>query len=399
MLNKLLRFFAGNCRFSAENGLVERLLNHCAEEKILLWKLEKTPEGFRASCLKRNYPAVLELGRRVNVEVGLVEEKGLPQLIARYRFRVGILAGILFLLGFLLVSQYFVWDIQVVGNSTVRTEVILEELSELGVERFAFIPELDFLRKRDEALLQIPQLAWMSITRTGSRLTVYVTERTYPPKLDTEEPCDIVASRTGQIHYMEVYNGTEVRKVNDTVIQGDVLVSGIQVTKNGNTAQVHSSAKIIAEVQFEKTLSLDLAQYSKVYTGKEKTRYYLELFSLRIPLYLAASVEGEYDLSASLNLLRLFGKEFPIGIGSLHYRFYEKQSGELSLEEGRKILREQFAQYEALELADTAILGRDIAEVVRGGVLSMTVQYLAEEDIAREAPLDLSFLPRTDTPE
>ena len=382
MLNKLLRFFAGNCRFSAENGLVERLLNHCAEEKILLWKLEKTPEGFRASCLKRNYPAVLELGRRVNVEVGLVEEKGLPQLIARYRFRVGILAGILFLLGFLLVSQYFVWDIQVVGNSAVRTEVILEELSELGVERFAFIPELDFLRKRDEALLQIPQLAWM-----------------YPPKLDTEEPCDIVASRTGQIHYMEVYNGTEVRKVNDTVIQGDVLVSGIQVTKNGNTAQVHSSAKIIAEVQFEKTLSLDLAQYSKVYTGKEKTRYYLELFSLRIPLYLAAPVEGEYDLSASLNLLRLFGKEFPIGIGSLHYRFYEKQSGELSLEEGRKILREQFAQYEALELADTAILGRDIAEVVRGGVLSMTVQYLAEEDIAREAPLDLSFLPRTDTPE
>ena len=194
-------------------------------------------------------------------------------------------------------------------------------------------------------------------------------------------------------------SGTEVRKVNDTVIQGDVLVSGIQVTKNGNTAQVHSSAKIIAEVQFEKTLSLDLAQYSKVYTGKEKTRYYLELFSLRIPLYLAAPVEGEYDLSASLNLLRLFGKEFPIGIGSLHYRFYEKQSGELSLEEGRKILREQFAQYEALELADTAILGRDIAEVVRGGVLSMTVQYLAEEDIAREAPLDLSFLPRTDTPE
>lgn len=386
-VNRLIRYVTGSVTFEAQNGFCERLINLCAAQNILLWDFHKTDEGFRAVCRSKHYKTVCEFAERVNVEVTLIRQKGFFHKAAKYKRRWGLFLGIALFLSFLFLSQCYVWEIEVTGNQTVPTSVILNELESIGIKKFGFIPGMDFSLKKQEALLQLPQLSWLAINRNGCRLTVSVTERKLPPAIRDNEPCHIIASQTGQIRYMEVYSGQKQIKENYTVQKGEIIVSGKYMDKLGNWITVHADAKVIAEVQFEKTLSLDLDQLAKEYTGQEKTRYYLNLFSFKLPLFLAFPMQGDYDAVYQSNPISLFGQELPLGLDAVHYRFYEKKAEAVTQDEAREILENSFRQYEAAELKGAAILSREVSTSESGGVFSMTVSYIAEQDIAQKAEI------------
>lgn len=386
IINSLIRYFSGSVTFQAENGFPERLINLCAESGISLWDFKRTDVGFQAVCRAGDYKRIKQFSKRVNVDVSLRGKKGFFFQAGKYRKRWGLFAGLAASLLFLFVSQCFVWEIEVAGNERVSSQQILSELEALGVRRFAFIPNIDFRMKKQEALLAMPQLSWLVINQNGCRLRVEVAERQIPPLIKEDDPCDIVAARTGQIKYMDVYAGERQVGVNYTVREGEVIVRGVYQLESGQTIVSHAAAKVIAEVQFDKSLSLDMEQLSKDYTGRTKTRFCLDLFSLRLPLYLASPVPGSYDITGQSHHIRLGGKELPIGLYSLHYRFYEKKPDAISIEEARQVLTDSFQQYEA-QLKGTVILDRKSIETLQDGVLTRKVSYLAEQDIARESPV------------
>ncbi len=387
IINSLIRYFSGSVTFQAENGFIERLINLCAENSLPLWDFHRTDTGFQAVCRAGDYKRIKGFSRKVNVDVSLVGKKGFFFQAGKYRRRWGLFAGLAASLLFLFFSQCFVWEIEVVGNERISSQLILKELEALGVRRFAFIPGIDFRMKKQEALLAMPQLSWLVINQNGCRLQVEVTERQTPPLIQESDPCDIIAARTGQIKYMDVYNGEKQVEVNYTVKEGDVIVRGVYQLESGQIIVSHAAAKVIAEVQFDKSLSLDMEQLSKEYTGETKTRFCLDLFSLRLPLYLASRMPGSWDAAGQTHHLTIGKQELPIGLYTVTYRFYEKKSDAISLEEARQVLKDSFDQYEA-QLKGTVILERQTSETLQNGVLTRTVRYRAEQDIARESPVN-----------
>lgn len=393
LLNSLIRYVNGNVTFVAENGFGERLINLCATNNITLWDFHKTEVGFQAVCNARDYKKVKEFSQKVNVEVSILRKKGLFFKANKYRKRWGLFGGVIAFFVVLFLSQCFVWEIEVTGNEKVPSGIVLSELKSLGIHRFSFIPSIDFRMKKQEALLAMPQFSWLSINQNGCKLIVEVTERRVPPVIKEDTPCNVVAARTGQIKYMEVYSGERQTNINYTVQKGDLIVKGIYAMPNGNIVKSHASAKVIAEVQFDKSLSLDMNQFSKEYTGKTKKRYYLDLFDCKIPLFIATKMKGDYDVTGQANRISFFGTELPIGIYSLHYQFYEKQTDSISLEEAGKVLSDSFRQYEALELKGSTILDRKVIETLENGVLTRKVSYTVEQDIAKTAEIDPSEIP------
>lgn len=393
-MNQILRYFGGTITFDAENGFCERLINLCSTNNISLWNFQKTESGFTASCLAKDYKKIKKLSKKVNVDVRIVRKKGFIFKAGKYKKRFGLMLGILFTLTFLFLSQCFVWEIEVTGNEKVSSRIILNELRDLGVHKLSFIPAIDFRMKKQQALLNLPQLSWLTINQEGCKLKVDVTERTMPPRIKEDTPCDIVASKTGQIRYMEVYEGAKIISENYTVTEGEVIVSGTYQTKFGDTIKVHADAKVIAEVQHEKSISLDLEQLSKSYTGKTKTRYYLNLFSVKIPLFFATSIPGDYDVHSEDHFITIAGNELPIGIYSLHYQFYDKKPDAISMEQAQDILEEKFKQYEAIELKDAAILNREKKISRKNGIVTMTIAYISEQNIAKAVLIDPTIPPK-----
>ncbi|MEG0692894.1 MAG: sporulation protein YqfD [Oscillospiraceae bacterium] len=389
IINKIIQYFNGKVHFEVRNGFTERLINLCAANNVLMWEFKKTPEGFCATVAAKDYKTVKKFAKKANVETSIISKNGFMFKANKYKNRWGIIIGILTFITFTALMQCFVWEIEVIGNDKVKTSVILNELEEIGVRKFSFIPNIDFRMKKQEALLKMPQLSWLTINHRGCKLSVTVTERELAPLIRENAPCDIVAAKTGQIRYMEVYNGTKVIGEKYTVTKGDKIVSGEFTNKAGVVSYIHSDAKVIAEVQFDKTLSVDIEQLSKEYTGKTKTRHFLNIFSFKLPLFIATKISQDADISVQDNPIVIFDKQLPVGIYSLHYNFYNKKPQKLSINDARQVLEDCFVQYEATELRDCAIIGREKTEKLSNSVLSIKVSYIVEEDIAKKEPIIL----------
>lgn len=397
IVSSLLRYFSGTIRFEVVNGFAERLINLCAAHNVSLWCFEKTPQGFAANVTAKSYKTLKKLAKKSNVEVCVIFRKGFVFKAGRYKSRWGLVIGIALFFGALIGMQNVVWSIEVKGNSQVKTEVILSELSCLGVKKLALIPTLDLQQKRQEALLNMPQLAWMAINRDGCKLSVQVSERRMKPEIEEKTPCDVVATKTGLILYMEVYSGRRLVTEKHTVQAGDTIVSGLinpppteeGAVQRGKPQQVHADAKVIAQVQAQKSISLDIEQLSKAYTGERKTRRFLSAFSLRLPLFVASKIGGDYDVTSTEEPFLLFGIKTPFSIYSLHYSFYEKKSENLSMQDARGVLEKFFLQYEATELQNSVIISKIPTEQLKDGVLTITKNYVLEENIAKKVSIPI----------
>lgn len=388
-INFLIRYFKGNIRFKAYNGFGERLINLCAQNNIELWAFEKTEDGFIATVTSKSFKKVVSLAKKSNVEIGLVSKTGFWFQAGKYKKRWGLMLGVVAFFVFLFTMQNMVLKIEITGNETVKNSVIEAELSELGVRKLAFIPNLDLRQKKQQAMLRLPQLSWLTINRQGSTLFVHVTERKLKPEIEEKTPCDIVASKTGMIVYMEVYSGTKIVSEKHTVTKGEVIVSsavnlqtGTEKEQKGTPVYVHADAKVIAQTQFQKNLSVDIKQLSKAYTGKKATRRYLSVFSLKLPLFVATKQSGLYDVCATEKPVYIFGIKTPFSLYSLEYKFYEEKPENLTLEEARRIINQAFEKYQATDLRDVAILSKTPHESRSNGVLTIKMDYIAEENIA-----------------
>ena len=102
----------------------------------------------------------------------------------------------------------FVLTIQVTGNETVPTGVILSELRRLGVRPRGIRSGPGRRQIAEEALLSLDELSWMSLNLHGTRLEVQVREAVQPPELTQEEGhYHVVSKADGIVTRVETMDG------------------------------------------------------------------------------------------------------------------------------------------------------------------------------------------------
>ena len=118
------------------------------------------------------------------------------------------------------------------------------------------------------------------------------------------EPCNLLATVSGNVVSIITRNGVPKVKPGDEVKKGDVLVGGeVPVYNDDETIKeymyVRSDAdvRLETELKYHKTLKLDYQK--KVYTGQEKAAYYVRVYknsfsSAKIPDY------EQYDIVTDL---------------------------------------------------------------------------------------------------
>ena len=204
----------------------ERVLNACAAAGIACTASEPVDAyTLRITVRARCAETVTELARRSQCEVKTLYRRGLPQLLrraARYR---GACAGLLVAVLAVLTSSLFIWRIDVTGNETLTTGQILRCLDECGVRPGTYWPALSNDLVRNDMILRLPELRWLTVNVHGSRAEVIVREKDPLPDITPDDtPVSIYASATGVILSMDVYAG-EARVVPGAAVEpGDVLV-------------------------------------------------------------------------------------------------------------------------------------------------------------------------------
>ena len=370
----------------------ERVLNACAAAGIACTASEPVDAyTLRITVRARCAETAAELARRSQCEVKTLYRRGLPQLLrraARYR---GACAGLLVAVLAVLTSSLFIWRIDVTGNETLTTGQILRCLDECGVRPGTYWPALSNDLVRNDMILCLPELRWLTVNVHGSRAEVIVREKDPLPDITPDDtPVSIYASATGVILSMDVYAG-EARVVPGAAVEpGDVLVSGAVTDLGGGVRPVCARADIRARTRQVLTGQIALTETEKQPAHGARTRWALRAGKKRINFYQNSGIPYEnYDtISEQRAWTPIQGKQLPVVWEKETHRAYETREITLDPAQAEEMLRQ--ALMEALEeqMEEGKVLQADYEVTRQGDLLQVKLVAQCTEQIGRMVEMD-----------
>jgi len=326
---------------------LEKFINLTISKGIYLWKIDRTAyTSLRAYINIRDFPKLRPILRTVRCRVKILEKRGLPFFIFRFKHRKMLIAGMVLFLVLLYSVSSFVWTVEVEGNERLDSRVIVRFLEKNGIKPGVWKGNIDINKVENRMMIDIPELAWIGIEIRGTKAIARVVEAVLPPKvIQKDTPCNIIAAKDGIISRMIVLDGQAKVKVGQTVKKGQLLVSGIiEHPDTGSVRYVHAMAQIIARTWYEGRGKAFPDQVKVKRTGRKVVCKYLELGNRQIEYHREEIPFDKYEVEEKRE--PVLGKGSLLPMNYLIREFYEVV--DMSEEERMALLR-KMAEKRALE--------------------------------------------------
>ncbi len=382
----MVNYFRGHVQVRIDGAFPERFLNICSQNSISFWALERiSPSSLKAMMHISDFKRIRRYAKRSMCRVKLIKKVGVPFFLWRFRRRYALYAGLAMFILIVYAFSLFVWDIEVTGAQTVPYEKILYSLSQNGVKIGTYTPDIDYETTKNKLLLDISELSWVTINVKGSRAIVEVRERIpVPVIIPRNMPCNVVAARAGVITGIDVLAGSPQVAAGQTVVKGQLLVSGIIDSEKVGARFVHAMADVTARTWSTLYSVMPLQHQTKQYTGQTKVRRALIFGGNRVNLYFNTSKPFDtYDKITEKTQLRLLKNiVLPLVYVKEEYRAYEAVSYELSEKEAEAMLRESLDKRAGLTIGEGKIESKQVNSRTRAGLAGVEMTIEAEEQIA-----------------
>lgn len=398
MLKKAVALLRGGVRVRVECAFAERVLNICAARGIPLQDLQWLGETTLCFAVaRRDYRALRRALDALNAEMRVERVSGAPFFLARFRRRYALLAGLGLCVLILGINACFIWDLQVSGNDTVPAEKILRVLAKNGVRPGTFAFSVHSQELCNRALLELPELCWLTVNVRGCRAHVLVKERIPRPEIVNEStPTNVVARRDALITQVRALDGEARVLRGSTVHRGQLLISGIVDTKGTETPSIPcrflaGKGEVWGRTWYELSVKIPLTVLQKQYTGERWERYALIWGRKRIKLY------GKDSSNIGVNCDKIIyrnkwtlpgGFALPVAWERERYLAYEtvplRRERDEALSLGETALRE----YLLAQLgADGSVSTAHCSSAVQGDWLLVTLSAECLEQVGQEVPI------------
>ena len=385
---RLIRIIFGYVRITVSGEHPERFLNLCANNGIAVWNVKRRDESLLCSIFARDYKRIRRLRKRSRVRLKIKRRRGVPFVVHRYRYRKGIIVGLVIFIVFLSTMPRMVWSVEVCGNERVTTAEILSAAKEIGIKNGAKISSLDTENLRLDFLIKMPELSWSAINIEGSRVTIDVRERLSTELVEDKTPCNLVATADGIITKVYVKKGSAVVKVGDAVRKGDVIALGTVEYDDLSTVLCHAMGEIYAETNRKITVTVPLTETKLIPTGRIKKKRVFQLFGVYVPLYLG-SVKFDYTASANEKSLKSGDITLPVSVIEAEFCEVKETEVKLSVSDAKKRAETELKRLETDQLKGVKIKDKKITFAEKKDTIVLTVNYICEENIVAEKPLSI----------
>jgi len=336
---KLYHFIFGYVTVKITGAKPERFINILINMRIKFWGLKKISNAsqnpniieLRAKIPSRYAKNAVfdEIANKTHVDYKIISQKGIKFFLERRKNRLGIYTGAI--IGILLIyfSTFFIWEVKIAKSDYPNNDEVIELLEKLGCKTGIFIKSLDVIDIQNRAVLSSNgKISWLAVNIKGTVANIEV-KKTEPITkiIDTKTPANIIASKSGKITYIDTYEGQEIAKEDNTIMKGDLLISGAVDSQMLGIIIKHASGKVLAETTRIIEVVIPFISTEKYYTGTVINKSSLNIFGKNINLYLKNDVPIEkYDKIKTTENLTLFNAVvLPIKITTVIYNeFAEK---------------------------------------------------------------------------
>lgn len=394
MIEKIPAFLKGSITIEAEGDFLERFLNVCSNRGIFLGNVERTSEQkLKAEIGIKGFCEIRPVAKKTRTRVRIKKRSGLPFLLYRYKKRRLAIVGVVAFFVILAYLSTHIMGIDIIGNQRLGTFEIEQGLKEFGVYRGVLAKSIDRKLVQNKMMTKFDDIAWIGVNIKGSKAYVEVKERLDTKRaVDKDIPCNLVASRDGQISGLEVISGQTMVKMNDMVEKGDLLVSGAMDSGVVGIRYAHADGAVLARTIYKKSKKYPLEFVEKNYTGNTKKRYSIALFGKEFKLFLSDRLPFEYSdkKEEKKNYYVVSDKVFPICISKTLHSEYIPQKKRRSEEEAANLGKTELAHELENEIGNKAkVESRNFSyKVIDKNTVEVTAEFVCTEDIAQKSVID-----------
>lgn len=327
ILVKLFNYLRGFLVISVEGNFIERFMNICMRRNIYLWNIKNCGRNKKYMSVSiLGFKKLIGISHKTSSSVRIIKRRGIVFSFRNYRRRYALIYGLLVFLILTQVMSWFVWDVEVLGNSKVPTDEILSVLDSSGLSVGDFIPFIDPENIRLRTMVEIPELAFLGISVNGSKVSVEIRERVpVPYVVEKDKPCNIISTADGVIVSIDVSSGEAKVKPGDVVYLGQTLVSGLQNSSVLGVRLIHSSADVRARTWRNFEAKINKTTDERVYTGKVQKKNSIKIFNFKLNFFINDNTSFENYDKISENRILSIGKNIslPVSLQSDVYKEVE----------------------------------------------------------------------------
>lgn len=187
----------------------------------------------------------------------------------------------------LLFLSHLTFDIEVVHSKKEIRSLILEELENEGIKKLHLQVSFEKQERIVQNILEKHKdtIEWLEIERVGTKYMVKVEERKIKEYHQEETAQNVIAKKDGMILKIDATSGEIVKKKNDYVKKGDIIITGIIKNQDQEMAKIRAEGTVYAETWYQSTIEMPLHYKEESLTGKTKKKIQFRFLNRTFSLF------------------------------------------------------------------------------------------------------------------
>ncbi|MBQ3415726.1 MAG: sporulation protein YqfD [Clostridia bacterium] len=381
----MLSYIIGYVRVIVEGYYIERFVNICTNNKIIIWNLKRDKDvNLYLNVGIKDFKKIIKIAKKTKCKISIIKKKGIPFIINKYRKRKFFIFLLILLIILLGVSSNFIWNVEIKEENNNELIGIEQDLKEVGLKSGIAKYKINIKDVINKINLKRNDIAWMGIELKGTNAIVKIVKADEKPEIiSDDEYCNIVSDKAGVITKIIAQDGTAQVKEGDTVNKGTILISGWIEGKYTGIRYVHSKGEIQAKVWHTKNKTVNLNQKIKEKTGNVQNSYKIKINNFEINLLKRVSKFKFYDTINEEKRLKIFSDFYlPISIIKTTYEEENYTEKTYTQEEAKKLVIKELEEEleNEIEIKEN-ILNKNINLYEKDNQIEIYVTYEVLENI------------------
>lgn len=372
--------FWGHAQVRVTGSAPERFINLVAAAGIRLWAAKIDGQELQFNTDLISLKKLMEVRKNTGYIVEVQKKQGLLVFAGFLWQRKLLLAGFFCFWLCLYYLAGIIWTLDIDGMTSLEKSDVLDYVASLGLEKWANFRRLDLDAIEEQLYLRFPEIAWVAVERSGTKVSIRIVEKE-PDPLRLGEPIDIVADCDGIISEMTVIQGKPLVEPGMTVAKGDVLIAGYR----GDAGIVNAAGYVKAIVHVEGYGEAALRETEREFTGNQAQVTALQLGKKRI--FLSSREHGfvHYGMKESRRPLR-GNLGLPVYLVEQIYREVKLITKVYTPEEADELARSRAMRMAHQQVGEHAdLLKAEVKNINLDAIFRYKVTLTIETKIGRES--------------
>ncbi len=317
------------------------VLNICMENLIPYTDVILDECGnIRMKLKYHDYRRLKRVADSFAVSFSVVRFGGLPAFLLKYKYRYGLMAGLVAACALALYFSSIIWDIRIVGNNSITTAELEGVLASYGVCVGKRISDIDVDKVQNQILIESQDISFIAINLSGNVASVEIIENQKgEDKLSGYGFANVVAKKSGVIEDVRSYVGNVVVKSGQIVNEGDLLISGLYDSNRVGFRYTRAAGEVMAKTVEEYYIEIPLKYEKKQYTGvvnyEKSLNFFGKTFNI---LKKGGNGVSLYDTIYNVDNCSLpWNTDVPISVTTVSYHEFELVEAERSVDEAETL--------------------------------------------------------------